>query len=122
MSATVYYSVGRMLFATTFFNETVTLEQPDGAFPVLFWLVALAFTAVAVYAGVQQGHTRVIENEIPEDECRSHTVSPQKLAPEAVSGRVGFISSRFCSEMVSNLSGTVKNSTMTLVWPCCTPA
>ena len=32
----------------------------------------------------------------------------QKLAPEAVSARVGFVSSRFYSEMVSNLSGTVK--------------
>ena len=23
----------------------------------------------------QQGHTRVVENEMPEDECRSHTIS-----------------------------------------------
>jgi len=42
----------------------------------------------------------------------------QKFDPEAVSGRVAFVSSRFCSEMVSNLTGTVKLSTMTLVRPC----
>ena len=38
----------------------------------------------------------------------------QKFDSEAVSGRVGFVSSRFCSEIVSNLTGTVKLSTMTL--------
>ena len=41
----------------------------------------------------------------------------QKFDSEAVSGRVSFASSRYCSEMVSNLTGTVKLSTMTLVRP-----
>ena len=42
------------------------------------------------------GHTRVFEKEMPEDEMSSNTVSTKKFSPEAVSGRVGFVSSRFC--------------------------
>ena len=33
-------------------------------------------------------------------------------------GLVGFVSSRFCWEIISNLTGTVKLSTMTFVRPC----
>ena len=32
-------------------------------------------------------------------------------------GLVGFVSSRFCSEMVSNVTGTAKLSSIALVWP-----
>jgi len=42
-------------------------------------------------------------------------VSTKSGHSEAVSGRVGFVSSRFCWEMVSNVTGTAKLSTMTLV-------
>ena len=51
------------------------------------------------------GHSRVIDNEMPEDECRSHRRFDQKFDPEAVSGRVGFVSSRFCSEIIFKSHG-----------------
>ena len=49
------------------------------------------------------GHSRAIA-----ESAGSHRSFDQKLDSEAVSGRVGFVSSRFCSEMVSNVTGTVK--------------
>ncbi|KAJ8607184.1 hypothetical protein CTAYLR_007343 [Chrysophaeum taylorii] len=48
VAVTVYYEVGRMLFASTFFNETVTLAQPSSGFSLL-WLLAI-FLAAAISA------------------------------------------------------------------------
>ena len=83
-----------------FFSQ---LKQP----PLPSFAMVSLFFAMCSNSHLSPGpHKHRLKAEMPEDECRSHTVSPQKLAPEAVSGRVGFVSSRFCSEMVSNLTGT----------------
>ena len=50
-----------------------------------------------------------------EDEWGRTGVSTKSGHSEAVSGRVGFVSSRFCSEVVSNVTGIVKLPTMALV-------
>ena len=64
-------------------------------------------------------------------DCRERGVAhrfDQKWAfkGSAVLARVGFVSSLFCSEMVSNVTGTAKltfsiSFSIALVWPCCAP-
>ena len=52
---------------------------------------------------LRQGHSRAIAESVG-----SHTVSTKGGHSEAVRGLVDFVSSRFCWEMVSNLTGTAK--------------
>uniref|UniRef100_A0A7S3NRL3 Signal sequence receptor subunit alpha n=1 Tax=Aureoumbra lagunensis TaxID=44058 RepID=A0A7S3NRL3_9STRA len=49
VALTVYYSVGSMLFASTFFNETVTLSEPVSAFGSFSLFILLLFTMAAAY-------------------------------------------------------------------------
>lgn len=51
VALTIYYSVGRMLFADTFFNETVTLTAPSSALSFVTLLVIIGLTAAAAYFG-----------------------------------------------------------------------
>lgn len=51
VALTLYYSVGRYLFATTFFNETVTLKQPPSGLSFLWVLLGILATVAAGYFG-----------------------------------------------------------------------